>query len=631
MRLEEIIRGIAITDRRGRFDVEIAGVTSDSREVKPGYLFIAVRGVERDGHAFIDDAIKAGASAIIAETWPDRDGAPDRSKPNVVLVPSSRRALALTAANFYGQPSRKLVVAGVTGTNGKTTVTYILESIIRAASKNVGVIGTVDCRFDGKSFEIGNTTPDAVVLQEKLAEMVDAGVTHAVMEVSSHALDQQRVTGIHFKVAGFTNLTQDHLDYHKSLDTYFEAKARLFSETLRKSRARGRMAVVNIDDPKGKALLERWGGKALSVSIDPERDADVVALSAEYTLAGTRATVRTSKGVWDLDFSLIGPHNLANVLVAVAMALAMGFSKARITRGVRALERVPGRLERVPNEEGKHIFVDYAHTPDALKRVLGALRPLTKGRLIVVFGCGGDRDQAKRPLMGRQVGEAADLALITNDNPRSEDPTAIAKAIEGALAEAGWSLMSGAPAPKTYKVELDRRSAIRMAIGWMKPEDVMVLAGKGHESHQIIGKMKHRFDDREETRRILAGMPAPPPLKYDDGTAEVEVDQVVDTLELVDADEIIGEADAPEPPVSVTESIELENILEVLTDDSIEEIGTGDLLDSLAIGAASAKEIFASPPVSPAPSGAPLATPAVEPTPPRPEGTNQPEPEKPKT
>lgn len=555
MRLDEIIRGIAITDRRGYFDADITGITVDSRRVEPGNLFVAVRGVERDGHEFIADAVARGAIAVMAEQWADDGGGQD--KPNVVLVPNARRALALASANFFGQPSRRLLVAGVTGTNGKTTVTYVLESIIRAASKKVGVMGTVECRYAGHSETLEHTTPDAVLLQKKLAEMTAAGVTHVALEVSSHALDQQRVSGVHFKVAGFTNLSQDHLDYHKSLDTYFEAKARLFSECLRKSRARGRMAVVNIDDARGAQLLERWGGKALSVSLDPKSDADVVALDAKYTLTGVTATVRTPKGVWEIESALVGEHNLSNILVAMGMALAMGFSKARITRGLRALERVPGRLERVPNEDGKNVFVDYAHTPDALSKALTAIRPLTKGRVIVVFGCGGDRDKEKRAPMGEAVGASASLAIITNDNPRTEDPAAIAKSVEEGLKSAGWSPMTAAPADKTYKVELDRRTAIRMAIDWMNADDALIIAGKGHETYQIVGTEKRRFDDREEARRLLAGMPPPPPLVFDEGTSEVDSGQVEEALEILEGEEI-----EEVEPQNITQLVSVDNIVE---------------------------------------------------------------------
>ncbi len=560
IRLDQLIKGIAITDRRGRFEQDIGGIKSDSRAVREGDVFVAIRGVSTDGHQYIKTALEKGAHSVIGEVWPEE--ADNGSKPNVVLVPNSRRALALVSANFYSQPSRKLHVAGVTGTNGKTTVSYLLESIIRAASKRVGVIGSVDCRFAGHSESLGHTTPDAIVLQQKMAEMASAGVTHVVMEVSSHALDQERVTGVHFKVCGFTNLTQDHLDYHKSIETYFRAKARLFSEVLRKSRARGRMAVVNIDDPRGNSILEAWGGKSLSVSLDPQTDADVLALETEYSLDGIKATVRTSKGVWEIESALIGQHNLSNILVAIGMALAMGFSKARIMRGLGALDHVPGRLERVPHEN-KAVFVDYAHTPDALKNTLAALRPLSKNKLIVVFGCGGDRDKEKRGPMGKAVAEHADFAFVTNDNPRSEDPASIAAAVEEGLKEGGFSAAdSGMPAKK-YRVVLDRQTAIRTAIDTMEAGDVLIIAGKGHENYQVIGRKKLSFDDREAARRALAGLPAPPPVPMD-GTGDLapELTTEVDSSQVIEAEivEAVTVSDNSAPPV--TESIDAEAIVE---------------------------------------------------------------------
>jgi UDP-N-acetylmuramyl-tripeptide synthetase len=563
MRLDEIIKGMTITDRRGRFDGEVARIVSDSRQVGPGDLFVAVRGVKVDGHDYIKQALDKGAAGILGEGWPSPDV--NGTRPNVVLVPNSRRALALAAANFYGQPSRKLHVAGVTGTNGKTTVTYLLESIIKATSKKCGVIGTVECRYAGKVEPLDFTTPDAILLQKKLREMADAKCTHVVMEVSSHALEQQRVAGVHFKVAGFTNLSQDHLDYHGTMEAYFEAKARFFSEVLRKSRARGRMAVVNIDDPRGGAILERWGGKSLSVSIDPKSGADVLALQASYGLDGLTATVQTSKGVWEIRSPLIGQHNLSNILVALGMALAMGISKARIMRGLEALERVPGRLERIP-DAAKHVFVDYAHTPDALTKILSALRPLTKGRLVVVFGCGGDRDKAKRPLMGKAVAAGADLAIITNDNPRTEDPKEIARAIEHGMLDSGWKRQGSRVEPMSYRVDLDRRQAIRTAIELLRPEDVLVVAGKGHETYQILGNKKMRFDDREEARRILAGLPPPPPLLFDDSTSEVEAGQVEDSVEIADGLEILAEEHARKIQTHQVEALDVVEAVDIEPD-----------------------------------------------------------------
>ena len=543
MRLDQIIHGMTITDRRGRFDCEISGITADSRRVQPGMLFVAVRGSKSDGHRYIADALGRGAATVLAEAWPPELDQRFPSRPRAILVADTRRALAHVASNFYGQPSRKLNIAGVTGTNGKTTVTYILESIIRAASRAVGVIGTVEARWGGQSVAVENTTPDAVTLNKLLADMLKAEVSHVVMEVSSHALDQLRVHGLSLKVAGFTNLTQDHLDYHVDMERYFKAKALLFSDILSKSRARGRMAVVNVDDPRGKELIAAWGGKSLRVSLDPRSDADVVALEADYALSGTKAVVRTPKGVWPVETALIGAHNLSNTLVAIGMALAMGFSRARIERGLRALERVPGRLDPVLNPEGKRVFVDYAHTPDALGRVISALRPLTRGRGVVVFGCGGDRDQSKRREMGKVVAQLADLAIVTNDNPRSEAPAAIAKMVEEGLRDGGWLPMMGEVRPKSYQVELDRRAAIRHAIGWLSADDVLIVAGKGHETYQIVGNEKRHFDDRDEARRILAGLPPPPPavISFNDGTGEVDENQVLDAVEVVGAQEIVAE------------------------------------------------------------------------------------------
>ena len=582
MRLDEVISGIAITDRRGRLDCPVTGITPNSQSVHPGSMFVAVRGLSADGHDYVRQAVKAGATSILAESWTDQLDGGGNGRPQVVLVPNSRRALALAAANYYGQPSRKLLIAGVTGTNGKTTVTYILDSIMRAASRKVGLIGTVGARYDDQLIEATHTTPDAVQLQGTLAQMVEAGVTHVVMEVSSHALDQQRVAGINFKVAGFTNLTQDHLDYHKTIDTYFKAKARLFSDSLRKSRARGRMAVVNVDDPKGEELVGVWGGKSLRTSIDPNSDADVVALQATCALNGTELTVRTPKGVWELSYALVGTHNVSNVLVAMGMALAMGFSKARIVRGLRALERVQGRVEPVPNADGKTVFIDYAHTPDALRRTLESFRPLTKGRLVVVFGCGGDRDSDKRPKMGQAVAELADLAVVTNDNPRTEDAVRIAAAVEEGLQAGGFKEMEATPVKGTYAVELDRRGAIRTAIKWLEEDDVLVIAGKGHEDYQIIGSRKRHFDDAEEARRALAGQPPPLPegLEFDDATGEVEDDAVIDELDDLDA------ADLDSQDVEVLSASDVEEVspaeIEEISAADVEEIADADVLVAAA-------------------------------------------------
>jgi UDP-N-acetylmuramoyl-L-alanyl-D-glutamate--2,6-diaminopimelate ligase len=530
MRLDEIIRGIEITDRRGSLSGQVTGVEWDSRKVEPGQLFVAVRGASVDGHDYIANALAAGATAVLAEHWPDSIRG-ERAAADTILVKDSRKALAFVADNFFGRPSRRLLLAGVTGTNGKTTVTYLLESMLRAAGRSVGVIGTLGCRYAGRTDkEATHTTPDAVTLQRQLAKMLAEGVSHVAMEVSSHALDQQRVAGAHFKVVGFTNLSPEHLDYHHTMEAYFEAKCRLFSDVLRKSRSRGRMAVVNIDDPAGERILERWTGKTLRVSIHDRKDADIAVLASQFSLSGTTFTVRTPKGTSELRTNLIGEHNLSNTVVALGMAMAMGLSNHRIKRGLEGLERIPGRLESVPNQASKRIFVDYAHTPDALQKTLDAVKPFVKGRLMVVFGCGGDRDTSKREVMGRIAAVSSDLAIITSDNPRSEDPGHIVEQIERGFRAEGWSKVVFSPENRKYAVELDRLAAIERAIGWLESDDVLVIAGKGHEAVQIIGTRRNHFSDTEEVERVLSGRSRP-------GGAMVE------DVEDVGLDSILAERD----------------------------------------------------------------------------------------
>ena len=505
MNLQSVIKGIKIADRRGKFGATISGVSADSRSVQPGHVFVAVRGYRHDGHDHIPDAVKRGAVAVIAEEWKDSHDEVAREV-DVVLVPNTRRVLGWVAANFHNQPSKKLQVAGVTGTNGKTSVTYILESIIRGSGRKVGVVGTVEARYADKKRSLGHTTPGPIELQSFLAEMREYGVTHALLEVSSHALDQRRAAGTHFKVAAFTNLTQDHLDYHGTIDTYFEAKAKLFTEALQESKARGRIAVVNLDDSYGPEMARRWEGKSLLVSLEPDAEADIVVLDAEYTLEGTQARIRTPKEVLEIQTALVGAFNLSNTCVAIGMAMAMGFAKNRIVEGLKALKRVPGRLERVATEDGRMAFVDYAHSPDALDKVMRALRPHTKGRLIVVFGAGGHRDTDKRSLMGEAVGRYADIAFVTTDNPRGEDPAEIASQICVGLANVGFDSFveeSG----RGYIVELDRQRSIYAAVEYLTVEDTLVVAGKGHEATQVIDGVCYHFDDREVLSRALTGAP----------------------------------------------------------------------------------------------------------------------------
>ncbi|NJK89572.1 MAG: UDP-N-acetylmuramoyl-L-alanyl-D-glutamate--2,6-diaminopimelate ligase [Myxococcales bacterium] len=509
-----------------------------------------IRGTRADGHDYLPDVLSRGALAVVVEHWPKELDDRFTTRANVIVVRHTRRALAKLAANFHGHPSKDLILAGVTGTNGKTTVTYLLQAILEAAGKNVGRIGTTGATYRGERLDTVHTTPDALELQSMLTAMRDASVSHVVMEVSSHALSQARVSNVHFKVAGFTNLSRDHLDYHGTMDEYFAAKALLFTEVLAHSEARGRMAVINIDDEHGKRLAELWDGKTFRVSARGDASADLFVVEAEHGMDGTRAVVRDRKGEWSFSTPLIGPHNLENVLVAVGMAQAMGFSNPRIEAGIAAVTHVPGRLLRVQTDDERVVFVDYAHTPDALDAVLSGLAPLTKGRLIVVFGCGGDRDRGKRPEMGRVVARSATLAVLTSDNPRSEDPGAIADEVKAGFLEVNYPRAELDGSTSGWVVELDRRTAIRLAVSWLEPNDVLVIAGKGHETRQIIGNEALPFDDVEETRRILAGLPPPPPMTSGHALPVVAASEIFDS---VDVNPDIVKEDAADPPEGTTE------------------------------------------------------------------------------
>ncbi|MBX2811116.1 MAG: UDP-N-acetylmuramoyl-L-alanyl-D-glutamate--2,6-diaminopimelate ligase [Myxococcales bacterium] len=507
VKLQEVIKGLAIVDRRGSLGAEITGISSDSRKVEPGHMFVAIRGQEHDGHAHIGEAIARGAGAVVAERWNEADDRP-KTTVDVVLVSDARRALGVVAANLYGRPTRRLQVAGVTGTNGKTTVTYLLESIIRSTGRKVGVIGTVGVRYGDKHRCTNNTTPGALELQQTLALMLESGVSHAILEVSSHALHQERCHGVDFKVAGFTNFSQDHLDYHGSIEAYFEAKSQLFSDLLSKSRARGRSAVINMDDPRGEELSALWKGRSFGVSSERNSDVDVSIIQAKFGLDGIEATLQTKKGVCQIRSTLVGEYNLSNILVAVGMALAMGFSTKRIAGGINALERVPGRLERVPDGNQRVVFVDYAHTPDAIEKVLDAIRPHVTGRVAFVFGAGGQRDSDKRESMGKSVGSRAELVWVTNDNPRRESPRAIAEQLVEGLIQGGLKRCEGEqPSVGEFVIELDRIKAIYQAVAMLEPGDALVVAGKGHETTQVVGDQTYSLDDRIVVRRALDGHP----------------------------------------------------------------------------------------------------------------------------
>jgi murE/murF fusion protein len=495
MKLSDLVRSIPGARLLGA-DAEVRAVTADSRTVGAGALFVAVRGRRSDGHAFVATAVQRGAAAVVVEAPIDGLTVPQ------LIVPDGGRALGHAIAALADHPARRLTLIGITGTNGKTTTTYLVEAMLRAAGHEPGVIGTVNYRWRGQNHDAPYTTPTPEVLHDTFARMVADGVTHVVMEVSSAALAMNRLAGVEFAVGAFSNLTQDHLDLHGSMEEYAEAKQLLFRRQL----ARTGVAVVNVDDPAGvgmgaAATATAEPRQVLHVSSeeaardDAQRGAAIRVIEQRSTVAGITARIQTPRGELTVgSHALIGHYNVANIALAVGIGEALGLPHEAIARGVEALAGVPGRVERVANAAGLDILVDYAHTPDALDNVLAALRPLTRRRLICVFGCGGDRDPTKRPKMGAVVAAKADLPVVTSDNPRTEDPRAILDAILPAV-------------PNAFYVDVDRRTAIRAAVAEATPGDVVVIAGKGHEDYQILGTTKIHFDDREEAAAACALRP----------------------------------------------------------------------------------------------------------------------------
>jgi UDP-N-acetylmuramoyl-L-alanyl-D-glutamate--2,6-diaminopimelate ligase len=486
----------------GGEDPIIRGITYDSRSVSPGDLFVALRGENHDGHEYLAQALKLGAAALLVETATDELGAPECT---VASVPDTRRALAPMARRFYGNPADEIRLIGVTGTNGKTSTTFLIESILEAAGIEVGIIGTVEIRYGDHRERTVNTTPESLDLQRTLRAMCTSGVAAAALEVSSHGLSLGRVEGCRFEVGAVTNLTPEHLDFHETMDSYLEAKTLLFRNFL----APDASAVVNLDDPRAEAFLDaarEAGARRIGVSRRSDRQAEIQVERAEVRLDGTRAALRLPSGPLDVDLPLVGDFNVENMAVAVGAAVALGIGPDAIARGVAGCAQVPGRTERVGAEipNAPTILVDYAHTPDAVEKLLRTIRPLAGGRLITVFGCGGDRDRSKRPLMAKAVATWSDRAIATSDNPRTEDPVAILTDVEeglGELRRVDGSQLDGSE--RSYALVVDRREAIGLALEIARPEDTVVLAGKGHEDYQIIGREKLPFDDRVEALRAL--------------------------------------------------------------------------------------------------------------------------------
>ncbi|TMA17905.1 MAG: UDP-N-acetylmuramoyl-L-alanyl-D-glutamate--2,6-diaminopimelate ligase [Deltaproteobacteria bacterium] len=498
MLLRELFAGVGAEVPPEAADVDVRALAVDSRRAGPGSLFAALPGVNADGADFAAQAIGRGAVAVLASRRL-HVSAP------VVVASDPRRAFSLAASRFHGEPSRRLSLFGITGTNGKTTTAYLIEQISAARGLGTGLIGTVESHWPGGRTTATHTTPESHELQQLLRRMLDAGAQVVAMEVSSHALSQERVAGCAFAAAAFTNLTRDHLDYHGSLDAYFGAKAKLFREVL----PRGAPAVLNFDDARVAALAAELK-PALGFTLRGAAGAALSAEQVESDLSGLRFRLRTAApldvGLVEVQSPLIGAHNAENLLAAIGVLAGSGVPLREIVRVVQECQGAPGRLERVPDPAGRVILVDYAHTDDALGRVLDALAKAAAPRIVCVFGCGGDRDRGKRPLMGEAAGTRADLVVATSDNPRTEDPLAILAEIEPGLVRSGKTRLDPRHARMGlagYCVVPDRREAIALALRCARPGDAVLIAGKGHEDYQIVGKEKRPFDDRIEARRAL--------------------------------------------------------------------------------------------------------------------------------
>lgn len=497
MKLSKLINAADGCEVTGGTDVEVRDLAYSVQDVKGGSCFVAIRGRTADGHDFVPKVISQGAVAIVSERPVDvSDGVAN------AVVPNSRRAMAQMSSRFFGDPTGQMRLVGVTGTNGKTTITYLLEAILNAAGWNPGVIGTVSHRYAGTVEPARHTTPESVDLQRLFSKMLDSGVDSCAMEVSSHALAQDRVAACRFDCAVFTNLTPEHLDYHGQMDSYFAAKAILFEELILAGGKPEAFAVINGDDPYGREIARRCLVPKLIYGFG-ERS-DVRGSDLRFSGEGLEMKAQTPGGTVDLRSKLCGRFNALNILAATSVAWRWGISLDVIRLAVGAVEVVPGRFEVVSKDRDVLALVDYAHTPDALENVLTHARELkggSDGRLIAVFGCGGDRDRMKRPLMGKVVGRLADVVIVTSDNPRSEDPVAIIDEIIPGVKEEAGPLKDG----RGYDVVVNRHRAIARAVDLARPGDVIVVAGKGHENYQIIGSRRLHFDDRQVLGACLNG------------------------------------------------------------------------------------------------------------------------------
>ncbi|HHV38800.1 MAG TPA: UDP-N-acetylmuramoyl-L-alanyl-D-glutamate--2,6-diaminopimelate ligase [Tepidimicrobium sp.] len=485
MKLETIIKGSRFTVVKGDKNIGITGIENDSRRISNGNMFIAIEGFTVDGHDYIDKAIESGAICIVVE----KDILLARDDITLIKVDNTLDALSRYSSIFYGEPSRKMKVIGITGTNGKTSITYMVESIFREANKDTGIIGTMGSRFAGKIIDNKNTTPDSLIIQRQLGNMLKAGMEFCAMEVSSHALELKRVEDVDFQVGVFTNLSEEHLDFHETMESYYNSKLKLFN------RAKG-YNIVNGDDIYGKRILQDVENAVPIITYGIDGAYDIYATDVVCHMRGVDFTLNTWEGSIPIKLNILGEFNVYNALAAMACGMVYGIDLPTIKKGIENIKNIKGRFEIIPVEEDYSVIIDYAHTPDGLEKVLRTIDQFAKGKKIVVFGAGGNRDRTKRPIMGETVARHADLSVVTSDNPRFEDPDDI---IEDVLV--GVRRVKG-----NYVAITDRKEAIKYALSIAKPDDIILLAGKGHETYTIIGDKIIPFDERKIVLDILEDM-----------------------------------------------------------------------------------------------------------------------------
>jgi len=496
IRLNDLLPEISAKEVYGPTELSVEGITYDSRQVKPGYIFVAISGYAEDGNSYVPQALEAGASVIVSSNRIERLARPSKwgGSATQIVVGNPRKALAKLATVFYDHPSDKLDVIGITGTNGKTTVSYLIEAIFQENGAKVGVLGTIAYRLGDKILPAPITTPQSSDLQEILRKLVDEEFTTVVMEVSSHALSLDRVEGCEFDSAVFTNLSREHLDFHNSMEEYLRAKIKLFSALGKDARKeREKLAFLNLDDPSTEEIIQSTEAKIITYGI--EKEADVVAKGIRLNLDKITFNLVSPSGELKISLPLIGRYNVYNALAASAVALGQGISLGTIKRGLEKISSIPGRFERIDYGQPFTVIVDYAHTDEALRKLLEACRELKPRRIITVFGCGGDRDRGKRPLMGEVAIDLSDYVIVTADNPRSEDPERIALDIEVGIKRKGKG---------NYQTIIDRFQAIEKALSMAEKGDLVAIAGKGHEQYQIFRDRRVHFDDREVARKILS-------------------------------------------------------------------------------------------------------------------------------